>query len=129
MTNRWGATLREVKAIGTPEEEPGETPAPPMAQASLPPPVARERMIDRRDGVRRTIVEYVPGKIRGGKRSGRWGRGTEEARQGDWVGASLPKGYGARLNRLALAHDLHAWQVLVEAIDLFAKTHGEEPSQ
>jgi hypothetical protein len=122
--SRWGETVREVKAVATavPEEAvvTGESVAAPPAVQPV-----RARMIDRRDGRSRPVVEYVAGKIRGGKRSGRWGRAPEEARQGDWVGASLPKGYGARLNQLALTHDLHAWQVLVEAIDLFAKTHGE----
>jgi len=120
MSGRWSAAVKEAKAVALPEERVAEQ----GAAETLP---ARERMIDRRDGRARPAVEFVPGKIRGGKRSGQWGRRPEEAREGDWIGASLPKGYGARLNMLALSHDLHAWQVLVEAIDLFAKTYGDKP--
>lgn len=116
--------------IVMPTERPvpiAEAPAPEPTAAPTPAPRARERILDRRDGRRRTPMRVVDGRIRGGKYSGQWGRDTSDLASGDWVGVRLPPGYNARLKQMAAAHDLYVWQVLTEAVDLFVATHGERP--
>jgi hypothetical protein len=113
-----------VRQAGAPEYH---NPVPEKAGAPAPVSAGETQAVrEGRAGRTKTAVEYVPGKIRGGKRSGLWGRAPEEAREGDWIGAALPRGYRNRINRLALRHDLTIWQVLTEAVDLFAKTYGED---
>ena len=123
---------------GTPASKPALQPAQP-APISVPPnsqqaeqPAEqarkpRERLLDRRDGRAKPAPEFIEGLVRGGKRSNQWGRSNSELSPGDWIGARLPQGYNTKLKQMAVAHDLHAWQVLTEGIDLFEATHGAAP--
>jgi hypothetical protein len=138
MSGRWSDALEVAKASGPPalsemkpEAKPMMAPQPVPVPSPAAPPPARARMIDRRDGGVRLKCEYVEGKIRGGKRSDQWGRPRSGHTRDGWVGVSLPPATKARLKLLQAVHDLYEWQVLVEAIDLFAKLHGEgkDPSE
>jgi hypothetical protein len=114
--------LPAVRPVMAAVEPPPVVPEPPARRSG-------ERLIDRRDGRARSATRYVPGRIRGGKHSGQWGRGSSDLAPGDWIGVRLPPGTNARLKRMAAAHDLYLWQVIVESIDLFIATHGEEPNR
>jgi hypothetical protein len=122
--SRWNDAIEAAKAASAPT-----TPATrPTVEIRQEPPSATEqrpRMIDRKDGPARLEYVFVEGKIRGGKRSNQWGRPRNNASREGWVGACLPVETRQRLKRLQVQHDLHEWQVLVEAIDLFAKTYGD----
>jgi len=52
------------------------------------------------------------------RRSPSWGKAAE------WMNGRVPAGCAGRLKRLAEAHDLHRWQVLVAALDCFEATYG-----
>jgi hypothetical protein len=143
MKPRWGQVIQAVKAAAPANApEPGAASAShdigirlqgsapasaePAAAASPPQAQPRPRMIDRRDGVARLEYVFVPGKIRGGKRSDQWGRPRNNPSREGWIGACLSVESRTALKHLALHHDLHEWQVLVEAIDLFKKTYGDK---
>lgn len=126
MSGRWGEAITAAKQAAIAGE--GAAKPAPVAEAANdtpPQPAARPRMIDRRDGPPRLEYVNVDGKIRGGKRSDKWGRPRNGASREGWVGVCLPPETRKRLKRLQAQHDLYEWQVLVEAIDLFAKTHGD----
>jgi hypothetical protein len=125
MSKRWADTFDAAKAAAPLAAAPVpviDAEKPTLAPAAPPP---RPRMIDRRDGEARLEYEFVAGKVRGGKRSDQWGRPRNGASRDGWVGVNLPVATKMRLKRLQARHDLYEWQVLVEAIDLFAKTHGD----
>ena len=126
MSGRWGETIKAAKTAAIAGEGVVK-PAPAVETATEAPATpARPRMIDRRDGPPRLDYVHVDGKIRGGKRSDRWGRPRSGASREGWVGVCLPPETRKKLKRLTASHDLYEWQVLVEAIDLFAKTHGDD---
>ncbi len=115
-----------------PPPEPGtvtvQPPAPIGVQASpepaltpLPPSEPRRRRVlaageEAHLGKRKS--KRVAGLLRGGRNSPDWGEAIE------WMGAKVPDGLNDRLAILARLHKLHRWQVLVEAIDCFERTHG-----
>jgi hypothetical protein len=139
MSGRWANLVKPAKAAAASDADKALSErlqavqglaaeiAAPEAPDAAPGPRPKERMLDRRDGRARPMFTTEPGKIRGGKRSDQWGRASEQASRGDWVGVCLPPGYNARIKQMAAAHDLYVWQVLTEAVDLFVKTHGEKP--
>ena len=105
--------------IPTPEPAPIAAPAPAIEPAPVPEPRRRrvlEASEEARLGKRKT--KRVAGLLRGGRNSPDWGEAVE------WMGARVPDGLNDRLAILARAHKLHRWQVLVEAIDCFERTHG-----
>lgn len=98
----------------------------PVEPVTLPSPEPRRRRIlaageEARLGTRKT--KRVAGLLRGGRNSPDWGEAVE------WMGAKVPDGLNDRLAILARGHKLHRWQVLVEAIDCFERTHGPKANR
>jgi hypothetical protein len=67
---------------------------------------------------REKAIAAPVGPLRGGRKSAAWGKPVA------WMNGKVPAGTAALLQRLAEGHDLHRWQVLVEALDCFKARHG-----
>lgn len=101
--------------------EPAPVPdTPPVMEAASTPEPRRRRVLDAGEEARlgKRKSKRVAGLLRGGRNSPDWGEAVE------WMGAKVPEGLNDRLAILARHHKLHRWQVIVEAIDCFERTHG-----
>jgi hypothetical protein len=85
-------------------------------------PAPQARKLRQPDGVRGERKGKIePGRLRGGKNSHDWGDPTA------WLNAKAPPATVKKVKVLAAGHNLHIWQVLVEAVELFEREYGEEP--
>lgn len=106
--------------VVAPAEPPSAAPVPPKNEPALMPEPRRRRVLEAGEEARlgKRKSKRVAGLLRGGRNSPDWGEAVE------WMGAKVPEGLNDRLAILARAHKLHRWQVIVEAIDCFERTHG-----